>query len=92
MYGTTVLMKDYQPIRELNDVDRNISFLNFDGDEEAAINFISNMTEPERRATVASLHLAEQNYKKFSDRVQDCLIVFTPENIARLNLIWHPSY
>ncbi len=85
MSGTTALMNDYQPVRELNDVDRNIGFLNFEGDEEAAINFISEMTEGERRATVASLHLADKNYEKFSKRVQDCLMFFSPENIARLN-------
>lgn len=83
--GTTALIKDYQPVRELNDVDRNISFLDFDGDEEAAINFIAAMTDRERHATVHSLKLADARYEKFAQRIQDCLAFFSPENIARLN-------
>jgi len=83
--GTTALIKDYQPVTELNDVDRNISFLAFDGDEEAALNFIAGMTDEERQATVASLRLADTRYEKFAKRIQDCLAFFSPENIERLN-------
>ncbi len=83
--GTTALMKDYQPVKELNDVDRNISFLNFVGDEAAAVDFISNMTDKERRATVASLKLADSRYEKFAKRLQDCLAFFSAGNIQRLN-------
>ncbi|MGB5086078.1 MAG: hypothetical protein WBO09_16095 [Methylocystis silviterrae] len=83
--GTTALLKNYQPVIELNDIDRNISFLNFKGDEEDAMNLIAAMTDAERRATVASLQLADSKYEKFSKRVQDCLDFFAPENIERLN-------
>ncbi len=85
MRGTTALIKIYQPVTELNDIDRNISFLNFDGDEEDALNFIAAMSDSERRATVASLQLADQKYVRFSERVQDCLAFFSPDNIDRLN-------
>ncbi|WP_018407666.1 hypothetical protein [Methylocystis rosea] len=85
MTGTTAVMKSYHPIKELHDVERNISFLNFEGDEADAIDFIAEMTDAERHATVASLQLADKNYVRFAERVKDCLAFFSPENIERLN-------
>ena len=83
--GTTATIRDYRPVMELNDVHRNLSLLDFGGDEEAAIDFIARMTDAERRATLASLQLADKNFERFVARARDCLSFFADDNIERLN-------
>jgi hypothetical protein len=84
LLGTTALIKDYNPVKELRDVEQNIGFLGVHDDEEEALNFIAAMSPEERTASVASLELAEKRFARFAARLRDCLAFFSEENISRL--------
>ena len=65
--GTTALIRDYKPVTELNDVARNIGVFDFEGDELTAIEFIGKLSAKERSVSVATLQLADNNYRKVRD-------------------------
>lgn len=83
--GTTALLKDYNPIKELNDAQRMCDLYPFDGGEAEALELIAGMTEKERRASVANLQNLERQYAKFIKRITDFAVFFSADNIARLH-------
>ena len=82
--GTTAVIKDYNPVKELGDVDRNINFTGFEGDADAAVLFVADMTPEQRRASVFGLQHADRAFEKFVRRTRDCVSFFSRENIERL--------
>jgi hypothetical protein len=83
--GTTAVLREYKPVKELYDVIRTINSVNFAGDEMAAIEFIATMSAEQRRATVATLQLADAYYDKFVRRIRDFIEFFSDTSVARLN-------
>jgi hypothetical protein len=83
--GTTALIRDYKPVYELDAISRNIGIFDFAGDELEAIDLIGAMTAKERRAAVATLQIADDNYEKFISRIKDCVSFFSGDSVARLD-------
>jgi hypothetical protein len=83
--GTTAVLREYKPVKELYDVIRTINSVNFAGDEMAAIEFISGMSPEQRRAAVATLQFADTYYDKFVRRIRDFIEFFSDTSVSRLN-------
>jgi hypothetical protein len=80
-----MLIRDYKPVVELDDVRRNLSVFGFASSDENTVEFIANLSAKERTAAVAALQIADKNFAKFGKRSRDALEFFTRENIAALN-------
>ena len=85
MMGTTALIKNYNPVRELADVERSLNVTGISAGEAEAIDFVAALTDRERVATVASLQNADKGFEKFMKRAKDCVAFLSEANIQRLN-------
>ncbi len=83
--GQMAVVKDYNPIKELDDLVRRQVSLPATATEEDALNFIVTMTVPERRAAVAIIEGIDTYYGRFVARLRDFGEFFTKENIELID-------
>lgn len=92
--GSTALLSNYDPVKELEAVWRALDAYRWLNDESAVIDFIISLDqrESERHRAVVVLQNAERSFVKFQDRLRDFGLFFTNENFSRLTR-WgaHPS-
>jgi hypothetical protein len=84
--GQTAVTKDYNPVKELDDLVRRQTSLPSTPSEEAAMNFIVTMTDAERRAAVAIIEGVDAYYAKFIAKLRDFCEFFRKENIELINV------
>jgi hypothetical protein len=85
LQGTTMLIRDYKPAVELNDVERNLSVFDFVGDESDALDFIVGLSAKDRKAAVSLLQHADTKFAKFKERAADAVQFFSPANLSNLS-------
>lgn len=85
MTGFVALIKDYNPVKELDDVCRWLNSFDARPTEEEALNLIVNMSEPELRAAVEIVRGTDQRYEKFAKRIAEFWSFFAQPNIECIN-------
>jgi len=84
MKGRTALIRDYNPIKELDHIKRLLESYVFTGDENNALEFIVTMTDRQRHAAVAIMQEIDSHYVKFILRLKDFESFFSRENVEQL--------
>lgn len=85
MHGSIAVMKDYQPVTELNDAIRDADVFGFDGDEAAAMDFICDLTATTRVPAVAIMQSLDARWLKFSERIKEFATFWSAANLKRLH-------
>lgn len=85
MSGLLALNKDYNPVKELDNLIRQISSIDTVTDEAEVIDLICRVTDAQRHAAVAILRNVDAGVKKFTDRLEAFLQFFTRSNAEKLN-------
>jgi hypothetical protein len=83
--GTTMAIRDYRPVVELDDVQRNLAVFDFARRGDPIVDFIAGLSARDRKVAVAALQIADKNFAKFEKRARDALEFFSRENITTLN-------
>jgi len=83
--GQSAVLKDYNPVKELDNVVRILSSLDATPTEEQALEFIVSMSEAQRRAAVAIIEGIDGAYGRFLEKLKDFGNFFTRENIELIN-------
>jgi hypothetical protein len=84
LQSTTLLIRDYKPVAELDDVHRNLSIFDSAYRGGDPVDFVAQLSAVDRRVAVAALQLADKNFAKFEERAKDALEFFSPSNIQNL--------
>ena len=80
-----MLVRDYRPVVELNDVERNLWVFDPIEDESASLDFIVSLSAKDRSLAVSLLQLADTKFARFKDRAADALRFFSPANLLNLS-------
>jgi hypothetical protein len=83
--GQTAVLKDYNPIKELNEIVRVLDSFDSRPTEDEALELIVAMDERRRRAAVAILKEVDRGYGKFTAKLSDFWHFFTRSNVERLH-------
>jgi hypothetical protein len=83
--GGTAVTKDYNPVKELDDIIRMVASLEAIPSEEAALDFIVTMTEQQRRAAVAIIEGIDSSRRKLVSSLYDFARFFAKDNIELIN-------
>lgn len=83
--GHIAVIKDYNPVKELETMNRKLLAIAAHGSEAEALNFIVTMTEKERHAAVVILRDVDESIFKFRVRLKDLASFFTRENAENFN-------
>jgi hypothetical protein len=83
--GQTAVVKDYNPVKELEHAIRILSSLEVTATEEQAVNFIVSMSDAQRRAAVAIIEGVNSAYNKIVAKLTDFASFFSRENIGLIN-------
>jgi hypothetical protein len=83
--GQTAVIKDYNPVRELDQAIRLLSSLELTPTEDLALDFIVSMDEKQRRAAVAIIEGADAARSKLVGRLHDFSKFFSKENIELIH-------
>lgn len=83
--GHIAVIKDYNPVKELENIHRSLLSVAADSYGQEALDFISDMTEKQRHAAVVILRNVEDSIVKFKARLQDLASFYTRENAEMLN-------
>jgi hypothetical protein len=78
--GHIAVIKDYNPIKELETMHRKLMAIAVHGSEAEALESIVKMTEKERHAAVVILRDVEESIQKFRMRLYDLASFYTREN------------
>jgi hypothetical protein len=85
MSGAVAVISDYNPVKELEMLIRQLESVDALPTEDAALDFIVAIDERQRHAGVAIMEGVDVGVIKFSNRLRDFLQFFTRENAAVLN-------
>jgi hypothetical protein len=83
--GHIAVIKDYNPVKELETMNRKLLAIAGHGSEAEALNFIVTMTDKERHAAVVILRDVEESIQKFRMRLFDLASFYTRENAENFN-------
>lgn len=83
--GQTAVLKDYNPVKELDGVLRVLDSFDVRPNDEQALDLIIEMTERERRAAVAILKEVDRGHAKFVAKLADFWQFFSLRNVERLH-------
>jgi hypothetical protein len=83
--GHIAVIKDYNPVKELETMNRKLLAIAAHGSEAEALNFIVKMTERERHVAVIILRDVEESIHKFRTRLKDLASFYTRENAENFN-------
>jgi hypothetical protein len=83
--GHIAVIKDYNPVKELETMNRKLLAIATHGSEAEALNFIVTMTDKERHIAVVILRDVEEGIIKFKSRLKDLALFFTRENAENFN-------
>jgi hypothetical protein len=83
--GMTAVTQDYNPVKDLDEIQRALESLGDLPTEEAVMDFICAMDERRRSAAVAILQMIDKRHARFVEKVADFTRFFTDENIARIH-------
>jgi hypothetical protein len=83
--GHIAVIKDYNPVKELETINRKLLAIAAHGSEAEALNFIVKMTERERHVAVVILRDVEESIHKFKARLKDLASFYTRENAENFN-------
>jgi hypothetical protein len=91
--GTTALIGDYSPVKELDQITAALNHQNRGETEDAALEYIVTLNDAARRRAYVELTEAARSYSKFRNRLIDFVEFFEPDNIARVKT-WasHPTH
>ena len=91
--GTMAVNNDYNPVAELDRIERVLKVYPACTSEEEALEEICRWSDRERRWASTSLRRADVEYRKFQSRMVDYCSFFSAENIARIDA-WtsHPEH
>jgi hypothetical protein len=92
MTGTLAVIQDYNPVKELEFVTRQLESVHGLPTEEAALEFVTAITEQQRHAGVAIMQAIDEGTMKFANRVKEFLTFFTRENAEVLNAFGQSPY
>jgi hypothetical protein len=82
--GTIAVNADYNPVKELETITRQLASIDPLPTEEAALNFICEITIEQRRAAVAILEGVDWGVERFVDRLRGFEQFFTADNASIL--------
>jgi hypothetical protein len=85
MVGTTALIRDYNPVKEIDDLARVLASLESGSSDESALEFIVGLSDKQRHAASALLQDVDKRYPKIVRRLADFAAFFSPDNIKLLN-------
>lgn len=85
MDGQTAVLKDYNPVKELDEVIRVLESFDARPNDKQAVDLIVAMDERRRRAACAILQELDRGYAKFTAKLADFWQFFTRPNIDRLH-------
>src|ERR1700730_1326666 len=83
--GHIAVIKDYDPLKELETMHRKLLAIAAHGSEDEALNSIVKMTENERHIAVVILKDVDETINKFRARLMDLASFYTRENAANFN-------
>jgi len=83
--GHIAVIKDYNPVKELETMNRKLLAIAAHGSEGEALNFIVKMTERERHVAVVILRDVEESIQKFKTRLKDLASFYTRANAENFN-------
>lgn len=83
--GHIAVHKDYNPIKELETIQRKLTSVAADSYGQEALDFICGMSEKQRHAAVVILRDVEESIVKFRTRLQDLALFYTYANADRFN-------
>jgi hypothetical protein len=83
--GHIAVIKDYNPVKELETMNRKLLAIAVHGSEADAMNFIITMTEKERHVAVVILRDVEESIQKFRMRLFDLASFYTSANAENFN-------
>jgi hypothetical protein len=90
--GQIAVIKDFNPVKELDDALRILLSLDVTPTEEHTLEFIVGMTEKQRHAAVAIIEAIDSERRKLIARLHNCAQFFARENIEPINSYGsHPS-
>jgi hypothetical protein len=85
MVGTTALIRDYNPVKEVEDLGRVLASLESGSTEESALEFIVELNDKQRHAASVLLQDVDKRYPKILRRLADFAVFFSPASIKLLN-------
>jgi hypothetical protein len=92
LLGLIAIGKQYDPIKELDDIGRRVASFGDYPDEERALELIVVMSDEERRAAVAIVRGVDRAYATFVERLNEFWSFFSPLNVERLTAYGtHPA-
>lgn len=83
--GSLAVINEFHPVKDLETVIRQLESIESRPDEEAAINFICEMSERQRHAAVAIMEGIDKGVDKFAGRLKEFAQFFTRENAEVMN-------
>jgi hypothetical protein len=83
--GHIAVIKDYNPVKELETMKRKLLAIAAHGSEDEALNSIVKMTENERHVAVVILRDVDESIHKFRMRLFDLASFYTRENARNFN-------
>jgi hypothetical protein len=90
--GHIAVIKDYNPIKELETMNRKLLAIAAHGSEAEAINFIVTMSDKERHVAVVILRDVEESIHKFRMRLFDLASFYTRENAEKFNAFFTSEF
>lgn len=82
--GTTALIRDYNPVSELNRIAAALCRHDKQSTEELALAYVVTLDSAARHKVYVELTEAAEAYERFRRRLIDFTAFFTPDNIARI--------
>lgn len=84
MAGLVALNKDFNPVKELTDIERMVASFDLRPGEAAALDFIISMSNEQRRAAVAILQSSARKFRQLVERLDEFWSFFSPDNLAAI--------
>lgn len=85
MSGALAVINDYQPVKDLEMIIRQLESVQCIPSPEAALEFVTSITAQQRHAGVAIMEGVDKGVEKFKGRLREFLQFFTRENAEVIN-------
>lgn len=83
--GDLITVKNFDPVKELDTLIRQLSSIDSVDDDEQVLDFIVSITPKQRGAAVAIMETVDDNVEKLLARLRNLLSFFTRENAEQLS-------
>jgi len=83
--GLTATLTNYNPVKELEWIERTLASLSVGSTEEEVFNFICSLDDRRRHVAAILLRDADERFRKLQTRLADFISFFAKENLRRLD-------